>query len=144
MKKLILIIGLLALPFASQADNDWRQHHGRHSDHHFWQKVDQRLNRQYRRIENGIARGDLTHWEAKKLHRQHHKLDRRVERLRHKPWLSERHKYKVMSRLNRASETIYQLKHNEHYVQRKLHRYDRHNRTAWANNGYRAGFYFDF
>lgn len=148
MKKLILIIGLLALPFASQADRDWHQHEQRNYDRQFWHKVDQRLDRQYRRIEKGVMRGELTRWEAKKLHREHHKLDKRIERIRHKHWLGERHKHKIMSHLDRASETIHRLKHNEHYAYRNPKNdwrpHDKRNQISWSSNDRTAGFYMNF
>lgn len=144
----MLIITLLAFPLISHADRDWHQHTNKRIDRHFWNKVDRRLDRQYHRIENGITSGDLTRWEARKLHRQHHKLDKRIERIRHKHWLDDHDKRKIMSHLDRASDKIYRFKHNEHYVNRSQqfhrNRYDKRKPAAWQNRDNAIGFYVNF
>lgn len=148
MKKYILIITLLVFPLISHADRDWRQHANKRIDHHFWRTVDQRLDRQYRRIENGIHNGDLTRREASKLHRQHHKLDKRIERIQRKQPLVDRDKRKIMSHLDRASDNIYRLKHNKQIVNRNsqfhMNRRDKHHPAAWSSHDRTVGFYVGF
>lgn len=111
MKAFILIISLFAFPLAGQADWGWRHDKGYHG-FHFWNHVDRRLGRQYHRIIKGVQYGYLTRREAKKLNREHRRLDRRIARIRHKHWLSDSDKRRIWSELDRAGDKIHRLKNN--------------------------------
>ena len=78
-----------------------------------------RLKIQHHRINHGIAIGELTYREARKLRRDH----RKIRRLRHHflsdGRLSHRERRILERRLDRNSGRIYALKHNDR------HAYDR-------------------
>ncbi len=75
-----------------------------------------RIKNQHYRINDGIARGELTYREARHLRRQ----QRQIRRLRHHFMADGRLTYRerriLNERLNRSSERIYAFKHNRrHY-----------------------------
>ncbi|WP_305909831.1 hypothetical protein Q9L42_003385 [Methylomarinum sp. Ch1-1] len=130
MKKFLIIISLIAFPLAGYGD--WGEFHpsrGYHS-HHYWKKVDRRLNRQYHRIDSGIINGDLTHREAKKLQREQRKMAKRIARMRDKRWLTKFEKRRIMSYLDKASDNIYRSRNNDRYV----HHHKRDRRDAGHRN----------
>ncbi len=154
MKTLIFVIAFISFPVISQADDDdyryERNKYRDHSYHHFWNTVDNRITRQLHRINQGIENGALTRREARKLQRQHHKLDRRIDRIRCKNWIDHYDKQRVISYLDEASDRIYRLKHNNHYAERhhgladNYPYYQKNNALIWSNNGYSTGFFFRY
>lgn len=156
MKMFMLIVALFALPITSYAEwgryGQARSNHNHHYNYNYWDNIDQRLERQIHRIERGVQNGELTRREAKRLHRQHYKLDKRIDRIRNKHWVDHYDRKKVRAYLDRASDKIYHLKHNDRYVHRNQYRHHVHHNSGYrndrrvirANNDYSAGFYFRF
>ncbi len=75
--------------------------------------VDRRQARQERRIEHGIESGELTRHEVRRLMRQQRKicdLEQAVEADGH---LSRHERRMLHEKLDRASDRIYRLKHND-------------------------------
>ena len=156
MKTFMLVIALFALPICSYADSGEyrysRSFHKHPDDDGFWDKVNHRLDRQFNRIERGIHEGELTRKEAKKLHRQHVKLDKRINRIRHKHWFDYSDRRKVMAHLDETSDKIHRLKHNDRYVRRDHYHHtdhfepsygnDRH--IIWSSNAYSVGLFSRF
>ncbi len=153
MKKLILIMMLALTPYTASAEwsrNPFFAKHRHHNhDYEFWHHVDQRLNRQYARIERGIDKGDLTRREARRLHRAHQELDRTIDHKRRKRRLSDHDRNEIMSCLDQASEKIYRLKNNDryrHYAGRHYHNKTDHfeNRVVWSNRDRYNSIYLRF
>ncbi len=124
MKKFILIISMIAFPFVGYADWGWQ--HDR-SNHRFWSEVSKRLDRQYFRIEQGVRKGYLTHWEAKKLKREHRRIDERIGHLKRRHLITHEQKRRILSSLDKASEHIHRLKNNDRYS---------HHSHDWARSSY--------
>ena len=121
----IPLLGLLAMPALA----DHRERDG-HYGHH---RIEQRMDRQHRRIEHGIRNGELTRREARRLRKeQRHiaKLERKFFRDGH----LDGHERRTLRReLDTASDRIYRLKHNDrrrddghHRGYRDKHHHDRH------------------
>jgi hypothetical protein len=75
--------------------------------------IRQRLERQERRIEQGIRSGDLTRWEAQKLQRQQHRIRHLFHDLRDDGRLSHKERRLLNAKLDAASHWVYDLKHND-------------------------------
>ncbi len=78
------------------------------------ERIDQRQERQARRIEHGIDNGSLTHREAKKLRKQQRRIRKLERKMRADGHLEKRERRTLQSRLDQASDRIYRLKHNDH------------------------------
>lgn len=82
---------------------------------HGHERLLDRLDRQQIRIERGIESGKLTRWEARSLKKQ----QRRIHRLTHEFYaddhLGKRERRILKKKLNRASDRIHALKHNDEY-----------------------------
>lgn len=74
--------------------------------------IDNRLDRQHNRIEQGIDSGELTRREARKLLKQNRRLTRLTRELRD-DGLTRKERRHLQAKLDRASERIYVLKHND-------------------------------
>ena len=111
-----LIAGLLFMAHA-QAHPAFRDHHSQP----VWQEfrphdwVDARQYRQQRRIEHGIYSGRLSPSELKKLQRNQKKIARLEYRFKKDGWLSQREQRILDRKLDRVSDQIDYLKHNERY-----------------------------
>jgi len=124
----IPLFGLLTAPALAHKDHD-----GSRAQHRFEQRID----RQNQRIRHGIRNGELTRHEAKRLRREQRRIARMEHRFSDDGYLDRHERRKLHRRLNKASDRIYRLKHNERYRTRvhaqhdgdkKHHRYDRHYR----------------
>ncbi len=84
MKKLLFIIALAGISFGCAADNYRYRYrdNGYYQNPHFWRQVDQRLLRQYHRIDENLEHGRLSRRQAHKLYRHVNKLENRLEQLR--------------------------------------------------------------
>ncbi|MEO5342797.1 MAG: hypothetical protein H7842_05575 [Gammaproteobacteria bacterium SHHR-1] len=126
--------------------------HGRHGSN-----IDQRLERQERRIEQGLRSGELTRREARQLRKKHQRISHLYEDSS-QHGLSKPERRRLERKLNRLSDSIYSLKHNE--IKRPLHRtyapkafghshfqgYQRHGRgdyIAFSDKGMRLMLRFD-
>ena len=74
-----------------------------------------RLERQHARIERGVESGELTPKEAKTLRKQHRKLHRVARKFAEHGGLSRKERRILDRRLDKASDRIWTLKHNETY-----------------------------
>lgn len=133
---------------AASADRGWRHDDRGYRAQDFWSTVARRMDRQSFRIERGKRHGDLTHWEAKKLHREQRKIAKRINRVRRKHHVRGHDRRRIMAYLDKASANIHRLKNNHYYQERaprRSHAYDRSARgqVAW-NDGGSAGFYFRY
>lgn len=101
----------------AQAQPAFRDYHGQP----VWQefrphdRVDARQYRQQRRIEQGIYSGQLLPSELKKLQRNQKKIARLEYRFKKDGWLSRREQQILDRKLDRVSDQIDYLKHNERY-----------------------------
>jgi len=76
-------------------------------------RVVDRLERQHDRIEQGIESGELTRREARRLKRQQRKIRQLADVLYEDHGLSRRDRRLLREELDRASDRIYRLKHND-------------------------------
>lgn len=74
-----------------------------------------RLDRQHTRIERGIDSGELTRREARRLKKQQRRIHRLARELSANEQVSRRERRILTEKLNRASDRIYELKHNDAY-----------------------------
>lgn len=115
---ILKIAGILTgLLLVSTAQADWDEHYGhgfRGGGYDDYVRLEKRQNRQHRRIEKGIHRGQLTRREAKKLWREHRKTERLTQRFTRDGWLSRKERHILKARLENANKRIYELKHNYH------------------------------
>lgn len=116
---LVPLLGLLAMPvFAGHGAN--------HAD-----RLEQRIDRQHDRIRHGIRSGELTRWEARKLRKQHRRIVRLEDRYLRDGRLDRQERRKLRHKLDKASERIYEFKHNEH---RKIAAVRHHRGWSWPRD----------
>lgn len=102
----IPLLGMLTTPgFA-----DWGRYDGYHQ-----QRFEQRLDRQHRRIKQGVRSGELTPKEARKLRKQQRRIDGLERRFSSDGHLDRRERRVLRKQLDRASDRIYRFKHNDRY-----------------------------
>lgn len=84
--------------------------------------INNREQRQQKRIRRGIKSGELTAKETYKLEKQQYKLRRTEAKYRRSGnGLTWRERYKLQRQLNRSSRAIYRQKHDKQdYNKRKL------------------------
>jgi hypothetical protein len=115
--------------------DDSRGRHGQRHDKRahgcFECRVERRLDRQARRIQKGVRSGDLTHWEAKRLRRQHRGIERLERRFTNDGRLSREERKRLERALDRSSDRIAHARHNDLY--RRSHGYRHH-----YDGGYRG------
>ncbi len=104
-----LLIGLSAAPQPANAGNTSCPQH-RHRN------IEQRQSYQQRRIDQGVASGNLTGREAARLERQRYKIERQEQRYRKdgngmQPWERKR----INKELNAENNHIYNQKHDEQH-----------------------------
>lgn len=110
---LLPLVAVLSNPVMAHYDNDG------------YSKFDQRIERQHKRIKNGVRNGELTKKEAKKLRKQHRQIKKLNKQFKKDGHLS-RHERKTLQReLDRASKRIYRLKHNDRYRHYVSHGHDK-------------------
>jgi hypothetical protein len=90
-----------------------------------------RLDRQQNRIERGIDSGELTRREARTLKKQQRRIHRLAREFYADDHLCKRERRILHKKLNRASDRIYALKHNDEY---RYARYGRGYRHRERNN----------
>ena len=166
MKMLVLICVLFATPFVSYAERGDYSRHNKHNSNrqnnsYFWQDVQQRQHKQASRIQRGIAKGQLTRREIKKLKREQKNVAKQIRRYKRHNRLSYQDRHALIERMDHVSDRIIGLKHNDRYVQNRKHKQgysnyrapvkvnhrnyvSRDNHLSWVNNGSSAGFYFRF
>lgn len=92
-----------------------------HVDHSGYSKFDDRIERQHKRIKNGVRTGALTKKEAHKLRKQHRHI-KKLSRQFNKDGHLNRFERKTLKReLNLASHRIYDLKHNDRIRNKRHH-----------------------
>ena len=134
LNKLLLASGMiLAVSLPAYADrSDWKT------------DVGDRLDRQHSRIEHGIDSGKLTRKEAKALKRETRHLYREFREDGH---LTKRELRQLDRRLDRASERIWDLKHNQITVHGKpgyRYGYEWHDNDGWSrhHHQHKSGWYW--
>ena len=103
-----LTITLLAASFGLIATVPAYAGHG-----HSYDRLYDRMERQQERIEHGIDSRELTRKEAKILKKQQRRIRRLAREFREDGWLSKRERRILRRKLDRASEQIRELKHND-------------------------------
>ena len=73
-----------------------------------------RQQQQERRIQQGIASGQITLWEAKQLHKDQRELRRLKRYFIADGDLSKKEGFVLLKHLERSSDRIYRYKHNRH------------------------------
>jgi hypothetical protein len=78
-------------------------------------EVNQRLDNQNQRIDQGVASGELTHKEAKNLRKDDRKIHKEIkkDRAENGGKLTPKEKAKVNRQENHVSKKIYRKKHND-------------------------------
>lgn len=74
--------------------------------------INKRQWRQERRIEQGLASGQLTRWEARTLGREQMRIRRMEARMKSDGCLSARERLRLHRRLDSADRDIRRMKHN--------------------------------
>ncbi|MCG7872422.1 MAG: hypothetical protein N0C81_01755 [Candidatus Thiodiazotropha lotti] len=87
-------------------------------DHEWADRIDQRLDRQYRRIQRGVDQHSLTYKERKQLKKKHRKIRRLSREYQEDGYLSRKEFKRLTRKLDRLSDRIWEYKHNdlERYV----------------------------
>ncbi len=98
---IIAAITFTAFPFYAQANDP---------------DIERRMENQERRIDQGIASGELTPQEAGKLEAQQARIKQREERMEADGKLTPKEKAKLTKAQNKASKNIYKKKHNKKIV----------------------------
>ncbi|NOR68876.1 MAG: hypothetical protein GQ532_04145 [Methylomarinum sp.] len=156
----ILALVLMFTPLLAYADynnhfsyND--KYERGHKNELFWSDVKHRQHKQESRIERGIDRGQLTHREVKKLHREQKHVAKQVRRYQQYHYMNRKNKRRIMGHLDFVGQQIRALKHNDRYarvvrtrhgkqIQKKYLRHQNSRDVSWENNHASAGFYFRF
>jgi hypothetical protein len=109
------VLGIQAMPVQAK-------HYER--EFSFYDRVQQRQDNQYRRIQDGIRTGELTHKEARRLRKQQRYIAHLKYRFLNDGRLN-RYEYRTLNKeLDQASDHIYRLKHNDRY---RHHHHDKPN-----------------
>ncbi|MBA2340426.1 MAG: hypothetical protein H0V88_08525 [Pyrinomonadaceae bacterium] len=98
------IFGMMLLPAATASAQNNHTPHKR--------SINQRQQRQESRIYNGIASGELTRREARRIENQQERIELNEARARADGNLSRRERIRLNYQLNRASRSIYGQKHD--------------------------------
>ncbi len=116
MKRLnqTLIISTLAL-FISLPTQAGELHGYSYGQGYGHGSIAKRQNRQDYRIDKGVRRGDLTHYEARKLRKQQRRIDRLFDDFVEDGRLSKRERRALHRKLDKAGQRIKRYLHNEHY-----------------------------
>ena len=123
MKKTIALLsiatlGILAMPvYAHQNSTNFNS----------YDRIEQHLDNQHKRIRKGIGSGELTRKEAKRLQKQQRFVVGLTYRFMRDGYLSRYEFRELKDALERASTRIYNLKHNNR------NRYTKHNRHTKQN-----------
>jgi len=107
------LLAVLALPAVA--------HHGHGGD-----RLEKRIDRQEIRINRGVRNGELTKHEARKLRKRHRKIERMYDRFLDDGRLSFRERNKMHHVLDRNSNRIKRLKHNDRYRDRHVKHHKPH------------------
>jgi len=129
-KKIISGIIIIGMTFGStsasfagrrhyQCNNDWQTEH-----------IDKRQNRQANRIYKGIRKGKITRHEFKILMREQARIERAERRALRDGRITRREKEKIEWMQNKASDNIYEAKHNRRSV-RDYDYYQSRNNSFW-------------
>lgn len=117
---------------------------------HGFNRWDDRLERQERRIERGVRSGQLTDKEAAKLRKTLQKIENKERKYLRDGVLSRDERRALAKRLDNSSELIRQFVHNDKYRRYSNHQHrrydDRHHRYPYRDDwrygpeGYRYDF----
>ena len=125
----IASLGMFALP--AQAEHSAHEYSRADRIEHYQEnkqfrnranRIEQRLVNQRFRIRDGIASGELTRKEAKRLRKQQRRISRLARSFMYDGYLDRYEFSELKNKLNRASQRIYRLKHNNR-VQYARHHY---------------------
>ena len=75
-------------------------------------RIQNRMENQQARIEQGVKTGQLTPWEARRLGREQVRIGRMEERMKSDGWLTYRERARIQHRLNQSSRHIYRQRHD--------------------------------
>lgn len=92
-------------------------------------RFERRIDRQDMRIANGVRSGELTRHERKQLRKQHRRIKRLLREFLSDGRLNHRERHTMERRLDKASNTIRRLKHNDRY---------RYSKRGWKGKGHHA------
>jgi hypothetical protein len=130
---LVPLLGVLAMPVFAGPGGGYEN------------RLEQRIDRQHDRIRHGIRSGELTRWEAKKLRKQHRRIVKLEDRYMRDGRLDRYERRKLANRLDRASERIRDLKHNDYRRSgRDHHRPERSSDADRERHGSRYSVYFPY
>ena len=119
---IIASFGVLIMP--AQA-----QHY--YQDVNLYERIEQRLDNQRYRIREGIKSGVLTNRESRRLHKQQHLIINTTNMFMFDGYL-DRYEFNELNHLlNKSSEHIYILKHNDRYRHAHQNRHNRQHRRYY-------------
>lgn len=104
------LAGVLALSPAARAETQWEKDHPRRDE------VNDRLEHQNERIHEGVKDGELTHGEARQLHREDRAIRRQERRYarHHGGHISKHEQRKLNAEENAVSNQIHEERHDGH------------------------------
>jgi len=119
------LLGILTMPAMAQHDrkNDYR-----------YDRFEQRLDKQHRRIKQGIRSGELTKRETQRLRKQQRHIARLMYQFKHDGYLDRYEQRKLHRKLNKASDRIYLLKHNRSHrgAGSRTYGHKKYNNREWS------------
>ena len=110
------------------------QHHRKTLRRHgncFECRLDRRQARQNARIHDGWVKGDLTGHERRKLAKRQRHIERMERRFGADGKLTRAERKRLIRALDRTSDKIYRLKHNDRYQHSHRYAYDYGKNNRW-------------
>ncbi|OGW25881.1 MAG: hypothetical protein A2X59_12970 [Nitrospirae bacterium GWC2_42_7] len=123
MKKIAVFIvsaGLLSLATACVVSQERPSYQGR-TDYYERNSFHGRIDNQQKRIDQGIASGELTRHEAGILQDNLNNISKRYEKMKSDGILTSKEQEKLEKKLDENSEMLYSKKHNKKHDIRKLY-----------------------
>lgn len=140
-----LLMAAMATPTYAKRNQhgDQNNYSNRHEDDAT--HVIDRRNQQSRRIEHGIANGELTRGEAHRLFKKQRKIHRLEHRFLADGYLANNERRILHNKRDRIGERIYAYKHNNRTRYNNRHGYRGHHRLSINSRQPRYGFsvYYD-
>lgn len=116
-------------------DNRDRSHHKWRKQKRFMNEVYARQNRQRHRIRKGVDKGQLVHWEARKLRREQRRIADKIHQFRSDGWINRHERHRITQLQDNASNHIRRKKHNN------ITRYQNPRRNTHRNHSYDYVYY---
>lgn len=93
-------------------DNGYRNHRKWDKQKRFLNNVYDRQHKQRKRIRKGVNKGQLVHWEAKKLRREQRRITNKLDYFKRDGWVDRYERNRINELQDIASNNIRSKKHN--------------------------------